>query len=195
MHPYATDSPRRGQVLLALVVISIPLTIVLNELLKAARIDVPWYLESPSLLAVYSVLWFFFDRWLWRKINRWFPDLLQVPDLNGGWKGSVRSSYDEFSQDYPVTISVKQSWSAISIRLKADLSNSQSFTASILTQTAGACILHYTYLNEPRARAVDTQVMHRGTATLELVSEGRLEGQYYNSRGRKTHGDICVERV
>jgi hypothetical protein len=197
MHPYSTDTHKRSQVTTALVLISIIAAIIINTLVLNSSVDIGgwgWLVSPPTVIGVYGLLWVLFDTWLWKRINRIIPGVLDVPDLNGTWSGNLKSSYDNFQSEHPVTVEIRQSWSNISIMLRTANSNSRSLTASILTRTSGACMLSYDYLNEPRGHAQDSMNMHRGTGYFDLVEPNKLEGQYYNSRGRKNHGEICLER-
>jgi len=74
-------------------------------------------------------------------------------------------------------------------------SSSVSKTASILTAEALHPILVYTFLNTPRADAVETMHMHHGTATHYLDEQANtLNGDYYTGRDRHTHGTMELVR-
>ena len=117
-----------------------------------------------------------------------------IPDLNGIWEGQVESSYQEGRAVYPVSIVIKQRWSRMVVTLETDYSRSHSIAASLRTDDTPNPELSYLYINEPKATAVSTMNMHRGTTVVELKN-GILDGEYYTGRGRMTFGTIKLTRT
>ena len=195
MHPYSTDSKEREQVLAALALLAILLALGLSLMLRAARITVPWWLDAPSTMGFYGVLFNLFDQWLWRsRLVRW-TRLLRVPILAGEWRGQVVSSFDDHKKTHEVTLCINQTWTRIMIRLSSSRSTSHTQTASILVEAPEGVVLSYQYENQPRPSAAKTMEIHIGTARLVLVDDSVLEGYYYSGRGRQEHGSIHLQRV
>jgi len=191
MHPYATDSPERRQIPLALAVVSVVLALALSRLPWRA----PWWLDAPSVAAFYGFLYVWFDRHLWRA--KWLRriGLVSVPDLNGEWRGVILTSHDEDGRDHDVTVEIKQIWTRLCILLRADRSRSRSLVAAIHMDEPEGPALVYEYRNEPASGAVDSMHIHYGTARLTLdTTDDSLSGDYYTGRDRQTHGVIRLER-
>ena len=195
MHPYTTDCDKARFIHLALVVLSIGFAFSLKSLQALGILQVPWWIDTPSVLGFYGLFYKLFDKYLWRiPLLRKFG-LLKIPNLNGAWKGYVTSSFDEHSTKHEATLEINQTWRKLGIQFKTGSSVSNSLSASILTEKLNEVVLSYEYLNEPRSNAKYTMHMHRGTAWLILKNDGKtLEGEYYTGRGRQTHGAVSFER-
>ncbi len=191
MHSYETDG--RDNVVLAILLVSVPLTwglhLGLNELIQ----NPPWWVSAPSMLAVYSILRWTFDHHLWKLRFLRRLRLVSVPDLSGPWVGEIESSFDQVDQVHEVSVLVKQRWSNMVISFEAEHSKSHSITANLRVNDLTTPELTYQYLSEPKPNAPSTMEIHRGTATL-LVTECGLEGDYYSGRGRSEHGTISLRR-
>lgn len=172
---------------------SVCLVWALDAGLDAVDYDPQWWLSVPSFGGFYTALYWIFDnrmwRWpLWRRMG-----LLNVPDLNGRWAGTVESSYGNGSR-YEVAISISQRWSKLLVSLETEYSFSYSISATLKVADVTIPELSYLYINEPKASAPDTMSIHRGTATLQL-KESVLEGDYYTGRGRMTFGSMRLSRT
>lgn len=156
---------------------------------------VGWMLELSSPMVVFGLLSKLFEEqvWKWRGIRA--ISGLCPPIIEGEWDAEFRSSFDEYQTAYPAKVTIKQSWSALSITLEADKSRSQSEVAAINADDGGTCWLVYEYLNEPRLEAIETMHTHRGTARLEIKTNDLLDGDYYTGRDRKTFGTLKFKRV
>lgn len=197
MHPYATDSNETKSVPLYIAALSIIAAYMLPVGLKAAHIEVPWWVDAPSVVGFYALFFTGFDRWLWRTALVRKAGLVKLPDLNGTWIGYVASSFDEHSYKHDAQLYISQTWTRISITLKTDRSQSHSLIGGIITQNATANILGYEYANEPRANAISTMHAHRGTSRLVLSRVDDvcvLEGDYYTGRDRQNYGIIHFEK-
>ena len=192
MHSY--DLEGRRWIYGGLAVLSVLFVWLLDVGLDYANIDPPWWLSAPPFAGFYTVLYWIFDRhvWRWRILRR--LRLLSVPDLNGMWTGEIDSSFGEEGTNRDVKVNIMQRWASILITLQAGESSSRSTMAAFKTRDTDSPELTYTYLNEPRGRATDTMQMHRGTCTLRVASD-RLEGDYYTGRGRGTVGELKLVRA
>ena len=191
MHSYEADG--RAKVYVALAGASILLVWLLNLGLNAIDFDPQWWVGAPSFAACYSVLYWVFDRFVWRLGLLRTLRLMHVPDLNGDWEGEVVSSYDQADGAHSVSVQIIQQWSKIAIGLETEQSRSQSTMAHLNAVDLLNPELTYQYVNEPNVVALPTMEMHKGTATLKL-SGSRLEGDYYTGRGRGEVGALKLRR-
>ena len=191
MHAYELEG--RGQVVVAIIGVSVLLVWVLHIGLGAMDFDPQWWLSVPSFAGCYSGLHWLFDRYLWRLGLLRELKLIHLPDLNGSWVGEVESSYSQDGPAHPVSVVILQRWSKVVIRLETEHSRSRSITGSLRTIDLTNSELSYQYVNEPKSNAPSTMAMHKGTATLELIGS-RLEGEYYTGRGRGEVGTVTLSR-
>ena len=187
MHPYESEGAR--SVSAALAGLSILLVWVLHSGLEQLNFDPKWWFSVPSFAGTYSGLHWLFDRFVWRLQLVRRLRLIQTPDLNGQWEGELESSYYQDRQTTLVTVDITQTWSKLTVRLETEHSRSRSVIASLKTIGLPNSELTYQFINEPKSSAPSSMEMHRGTATLELVSTGFV-GDYYTGRGRGEIGTI-----
>lgn len=122
MHPYGTDDPSHERVPVLLAVIAIAVTAAFAFLARTQSWEVPFWVETPSVMGVYGLARLAFDHTLWR----WFS---RGPDLAGEWVGTVRSSHND--TEVRVHVRIQQTWSRIVVRLDAPGSTSRSKSAAI----------------------------------------------------------------
>lgn len=199
MHPYSIDSEERRRALGILGIISVVIAYAVYLTLNAIQITTPWYISLPSPLAVYAPLFYALDRYLWKiPAVRWILRL-QSPDLNGEWDGEIRSSYHNHNNSISASMEVYQTWSTIEVILRAEESNSYSYSAAIRTDQSNETFFTYSYSNEPEPDANPGMEIHLGTAHLTIRdgddSDLSLTGRYYTGRGRNTYGKMQFERV
>jgi predicted nucleic acid binding AN1-type Zn finger protein len=119
---------------------------------------------------------------------------VKTPDLQGKWQGKLKSSYDKFKTEYNIELNISQTWTRISIDLKASESFSESQTASLVLRGNRSPEVIYTYNNDPKGDAVGTMNKHSGTTVLKLEDDSHLTGEYYTGRGRKNHGTMELQK-
>jgi hypothetical protein len=194
MHSYSIDTEERKNILLFLAIVSIVLSWAFYKILNNYQIALPWWVESPSILFFYGLIFVVFDKWLWQYFKK--IGFVRTPNLNGEWKGYLRSSFDEHSSGVKATLKIFQTWTRIKILLTAEQSSSHSETASIIIEAPEGEYLSYQYINEPKSNAVKTMRIHRGTAKL-LFNEKKsiLEGEYYSGRDRQNFGVLSFKRL
>lgn len=157
-------------------------------------IAVPWWFDTPAVFGFYGLLYVGLDAWAWHLPR--LATLLRVPDLRGTWRGTIKTSRDEFQDEHAVTVVITQSWSMMRIVLEGPSSSSHSIAAHV-TEGGGTepYEIVYEYVNMPRASAPTTMHAHRGTAHLRLSSDERvLEGDYYTGRDRQNFGHLVLRR-
>lgn len=200
MHQYATDSGEKKLILLLLALVSVLAAWLLYELITLMStltgFTAPWWLEIPSVLTFYGVSYEVFDKWLWKKSIVQKLGLVRTPDLNGEWKGYVKSSHDQFKQEIEASIKISQTWTQIEIRQETKTSKGRSFVVTILTENVDATRLLFMYRNMPEIDADPNMHQHLGSAQLVLSPDKKiLSGDYYNcGRDRLTWGKLYYKR-
>lgn len=193
MHPYSIDTEERKNILLFLAIVSIVLAWSFFKILNNYQITLPWWVESPSILFFYGLLFVIFDKWSWKFFRK--IGFVKTPNLNGEWKGRLKSSFDKYSSEIKATLKIFQTWTRIKILLTTEQSSSQSETASIIINAPEGKYLSYQYINEPRSNAVKTMSIHRGTTRLLFSEkENTFTGEYYSGRDRQNFGSLYFKR-
>jgi hypothetical protein len=194
MHGYSTDSDERRVVPLLLASLAISFAWLSSKLLLAIHLSVPWWVDAPSVMAFYGVLYGLFDRYLWRNGLVSKLGLVRMPNLAGRWYGYLITSFDGHAKHHDLMITICQSWTQITVFLTTPKSISRSCAAVIQVDDPEGVALIYQYQNQPVADATRTMHMHYGTAMLRVSIEGFLVGDYYAGRDRRTFGRICCRR-
>lgn len=195
MHGYSTDSDERRVVPLLLAFFAISLAWLSSKLLVVIHLSVPWWVDAPSLMAFYGVLYTLFDRYLWRNSLVSKLGLVRIPNLAGRWRGYLISSFDGHVKHHDLMINIFQSWTQITVFLTTATSMSRSSAAMIQVEDPEGVALIYQYQNQPLADAIRTMHMHYGTAMLKVSNDGCLVGDYYAGRDRRTFGRISCRRL
>lgn len=195
MHEYINDSKKNYMVYLFISILSIMLAKLVNvyciPLINIKFGINLWWIDVPSILGFYCILFGLFDRLLWKL--KYINYILKIIDLSGEWKVKLRSSYDGFEQERVGEVSIKQTWSKISIKFNNDTSSSHSINASLRMNSKAGKLLSYEYISKPKASTIDTMNMHYGYVHLEILDNNNLKGDYFSDSGRKNHGtfELC----
>jgi len=169
MHCYATDSPEKRIIPIILGALSVAAAFGLSKAIAALKIEILWWIDVPSVMGLYGLFHTVFDRWIRRNPILRSVGLIKTPDLNGIWKGCLRSSFDQHGVEHQASLKIMQTWSQITVILETKQSRSHSLAASIITVNPADISLSYEYLNEPRSSALTTMNPHRGAANLVLA--------------------------
>lgn len=171
------------------------LLLLLVDLAKALGVNAnlpPVVLASLGAGAVYTALYFAFDRWLWKvgPLGR----LLKVPDLAGTWTCSGVSLDKAPSVKWTGTVTIVQSWDRLRVHLQTPKSKSDSVAAALVHDAAAGYRLMYHYRNEPKLGQA-ALAAHHGFAELTFAPDLRsATGEYFNGRGRNTFGTLSLTR-
>lgn len=193
-HPYSTNSEERTRLTFGIAIVAVFSSLGLAELFRRIEWTPPLWIDVASVPVLFGMFYGLFKRaaWEWSWLRRLVG--VSTPVLSGRWKGTVQSNYDgHVGQAHEVNVVIGQDWTHITVRLIARSSKSHSVSAS-MDVTEDDCVLTYDYLNEPNPDAVDTMHMHRGTARL-ILTDDRLEGDYYTGRDRENNGTIKLQRM
>lgn len=158
----------------------------------------PNWLEGPSPIAVYGLIYFLFDKYLWTWPIFRYTGIVWFPNLNGRWKGTQRSSYKNASGQNVVVdgrIEITQSFSKICVRGYYAKSESESVSGSF-AECNDHVYLFYTYDNDPSSLKTGTMQRHKGSGKVNLLpTEMRVRGCYWNSIGNYGEMDYEFEQA
>lgn len=194
MHSYASDSPDRKVVPWIIAAIAVAVAYVYSLASLHFKFSLPWWMEAPSILGVYGVIHWLYDRILWKTSLFGFR-LSQIPNCSGTWYGLIHSSHSgDFQSEGMMTI--RQTWSKILIEFESSSSSSLSRMASFNITPGPSYGLIYEYTSDPRSHSDPAMHAHRGLAFLKLSqSRNRMEGDYYTGRDRGTQGTMKMYLV
>lgn len=198
MHACANDLENTSRIYIYSLLLSIAtffiLLLPLYDYLKSSfGLTIPVWIETPSIIGLYAFYIKIFDKALWKlKVIRWLG-LPTIPNLNGTWKATIRSSHDDTEKEAEATI--RQSYWKFSMILKTDESVSKTTMASFELNNPIHRTLTYTYLSKPLPTSPPSMNIHEGTGNLEILQgDARMKGYYYSGRGRQNYGEISLER-
>jgi len=154
----------------------------------------PSVLSLVGAAAVFSVLYWTFDRfaWRWRFLNA----VINVPNVAGDWACDGQTIGKDGTPGYvwQADVTILQSWDKIRVRLKTAQSGSDSIAAALICDDSDGFRLLYNYRNDPKIGEVELR-SHLGFS--ELVFAKNLEaaeGEYFNGHGRYTFGTMKLRR-
>ena len=152
----------------------------------------------PTVLTIDMFLFWIFAKWGWKWtfLQGW---LVPFPDLNGIWKGKIKSLWknSDKTEEIITTLTIKQTFLNIHCGVKTMESESESYSASfIVNPETGKKQLVYSYYNKPKPSVRDGSIPHDGTVLLNIIVDNakvKLEGEYWTSR--KSIGEIFLEKA
>jgi hypothetical protein len=195
MHAYATNASERESTPVWLAFFAVVCALSLSSGLKLAKLEVPWWVDAPSVMGFYGLIYQWFDKYLWCQKFK-FISFSSIPNLQGTWVGAIRCSYSGGTDVPDVILYIRQTWTGLSVRLDTRNSSSYSIMATVNTQESSEPCLKYEYMNEPSALSVDTMNTHRGIANLQLSPNNqKLSGDYFTGRGRQNLGTMEFKLV
>ena len=194
MHFYGKASERHPYIVLGMGGLGVGSAFALYVILSRLKITVPFYLDMPSTLGFFGFWYWLFDAWLWRtKMGQCLLNH-SCDNFAGEYKGRLVSSFDSHTSTR-CSITIRQTYSNVSIVLETQDSRSKSIAASI-AEGYGKAQLHYAYENYPLSHACDTMHRHSGMAVLEFKENmDELYMEYYTGKDREKHGHGTFKRV
>ena len=150
----------------------------------------------PKVVSIDLVLCGIFVSFLWKLpiFRNW---LVPFPNLNGTWKGEIRTTWidpktDERPEAIPAILTIKQSFLSISCVMRTAEMTSRSLVSNfVLDKQNQLERLIYTYDSNPIETVKERSPQHCGTMSFDISGEPKknvLAGGYWT--GRKTTGDI-----
>ncbi len=214
MHTYSTDSERRLLTIGLLGAVSFAVIEIFKQ--SAPAVSLGGYalpVVIPSFAVVFGIAFGIYNRHIWRVGVLHTIGLVQVPDLNGEWKGYLKTSYtgdipasathpdNDVESEYTkisAKLTIHQRWRNIQVNLDTNQSSSTSEGATLLVDDGRWPTLSYQYKNDPNMESPDSMQLHYGTTNLEFNGQGgseTLEGAYYTGPQRENYGELYFERV
>lgn len=195
MHAYATNSSERESTPIWLAFFAVVAALILNSGLQLTKLQVPWWVDAPSVMGFYGLIYQWFDKYLWYQQFK-FISFSSIPNLQGTWVGVIHSSHGSGADVPDVILYIRQTWTRLNVRLATQNSSSYSIMAAVNTHESSEPCLKYEYMNEPSALSVNTMNAHRGTANLQLSPDNQeLVGDYFTGRGRQNIGTMEFKLV
>lgn len=159
-----------------------------KEIIRCCYILFGYAGEAIGIAAVFMAC---FNKWIWKwKPLNWI--LGEMPILAQKYNGKIRFIWENEEQERNITISIKQTFLKVIVKLGSDESNSNTVMATII-EINGSQMLMYTYLNIPRAELQDRSAIHYGTAMLDIDDPNHIIGNYYTTR--QTRGSMDLKAV
>jgi len=141
---------------------------------------------------VFAVLYFLFDRVLWKLPG--IRLVLKLPNLAGTWKVEGVSEDKSPPSPWVGVITITQSWDRLRVHLETSESTSDSVSAALVHDGTAGHRLLYHYRNEPKFGQPDLAA-HHGFGDLTFSCDGRTaSGGYFNGRGRNTYGSMRLTK-
>lgn len=147
-------------------------------------------------LLVFFVINLLFRKFLWKYAG--------IPNLNGKYKGYLKSSFDNFQSEYEFELFIEQDFQNIDITMKMISNSSKSYNISAyLEKKNNEIFLIYNYQNEPLSKQSPTLTEHKGTAILRFDSSiESFRGNYYTDKrpidekeAKCNFGEIYGEKI
>lgn len=145
-----------------------------------------WWIEIPSIVGVYAEIDKIIDKHFWSKFYG-------IPYLEGEWEGYIKSSFDNYVNEIPITrCIIKQNSKMISIVFEMNQSDSYSINAIMDFSKINGITLEYEYINIPKIEENGTLNVHFGKNKF-IIKDNELEGEYFNKQ-RLTNGKVYLKK-
>jgi hypothetical protein len=194
MHSYASDSRDRKVAPWVIAGIAIVVAFAYSAVIAWQKIEIPWWVETPSIMSVYGIVYWLYNRcaWKWRPCGL---RLSEIPNFSGTWFGELHSNHAEGTKLHGM-MHVHQTWTDICVEFDSQKSRSYSLMAAVNVTPGPTEGLTFQYTNAPRHDATETMNAHVGLNHLRLLPDGKtLEGDYFSGRGRQTFGRMKLMRI
>lgn len=152
------------------------------------------YAITPTVFALtsaavfYQILFWIFDKWAWKL--KFIQSLICWPCVEGVWNVQGRTSPEKGGYEWLGILTIKQTWSEISVILRTTQSSSCSSAATIAIEPDGRLRVLYNYGNQPHPLQVELNI-HQGFGDILFDSKKETGlAFYHNGRGRDTFGEM-----
>jgi len=155
-------------------------------ILSGESVSIQWFKLYPTLSGISFILICIFNKWIW-KLPRLYPHIISTPNLQGTWKGYIKSSWlnpdtDETIPPIEAYLAITQTFFSIQVRLMTTESNSDLITGKLYRNTQDISIISIAgiYRNTPKALRREINPIHHGGIIIQVQgnSDFTLEGEY-----------------
>lgn len=188
MHYFSVESNERIKVFSTVSFISIFLSWALNKVCYLFSLEIPWWIDAPSVIGFFTFLIIAFNLVFWKV--EWIKKIFGIatPNISGSWKGYFKTGYENYETEIPASLEIEQNWMKILIEFKTSSSTSKSMSANIVKRS-GIFEILYSYDNYPKGGQTETLVPHKGFVIANYdPNRGIIEGQYFTDPHRKNNG-------
>lgn len=151
--------------------------------------------KLPTVLSYDMVIWGLFVKWgwKWKALQGW---LVPFPNLEGTWRGTYNSTWEDPSNGLPVgeeeiVLVIRQTFLSVHCTALTKEMTSRSYAADFaFDEQSGKRMLVYMYVGDPKQAVRSRSQIHRGASELEILGKesDELRGQYWTDR--KSTGDL-----
>ncbi len=162
--------------------------------LDGTQVTTGLFKPCGAVVTVLGLLLLAFDKWAWsfRFLHPWFVDR---PHLKGTWKGVLESNYidpktQQRAPPFEAFLVIRQSYSAIHLRLITKESASESMANNIPKGEDGVYSVASVYRNTPQLGYRDRSAIHHGALLIRVEGDPvtSLIGEYWTER--LTRGEL-----
>lgn len=198
MHEYIISSHDRKYSYYFIAIISGLFGVGIAFLINAIKTNYGIIVAAPSGLAIFGLIFFLFDHFIWKYPPLYILGLVKIPNLNGDWVATISPS--EAGNKISAKVKIHQTYSKIGIHLETDQSNSLSKMATIEMAHPTMFTLRYEYSAEFQRDEQSTILRHYGVTSIRLKSDdhhflNEHLANYYTEQGRDSHGEIVFKKV
>lgn len=151
--------------------------------------------HATFTISINGFAWFLFVKWFW-KWEKFYPWLVQFPNLSGRWDGFIQSDWkNKKTNSIKISVEIKQSFLHTYVSLKTKESQSRSIASTFnIDFDRGIQQFLYTYINNPKINIRKDSAIHYGSVLLNFKGFNviELEGEYWTSRN--TSGEIKLKK-
>lgn len=162
-------------------------------ILSGESVSVQWLRLLPTLSTISFIIIYIFNKWIW-KIPFLYPYIISTPNLQGTWKGYIKSSWanpdtDETIPQIEAYLAITQTFSSIQARLMTTESSSDLIIGKLYQNTQEMSVISIVgiYHNTSKILRRESNPMHYGSIIIQVQgnSDFTLEGEYWTDRFTK----------
>ncbi len=168
--------------------------------ISGGEISLRWAAYIGATITSVGLVVAVYDRWLWKwpMLQGWFVDR---PKVGGVWNVTMKTSWvdpatGQVRSPVMATFDIKQTRTAIQVRMKSDESDGDLVCANIVPRDGDGYRFIGTFRNEPRLAGREKSPIHYGTFSLDIEGDAnnppRMIGHYWTDR--ETTGEMTVTR-
>jgi len=197
MHEYSLSYHDRKNIYYFVVIlsgiISIPITLFVGSISSILNLS----LMAPSGLVIFFLVFHLFDKYIWKLPFMYSLGIIKIPNLNGRWLATIKSS--KSNNDIEARVTITQTYSKIKILLTTEQSRSESTMANIDIIDPNSFKLRYEYHAEFQKDENSEIKRHYGVTSLFLESENQEfdnnhKASYYTELNRSSLGTMYFAR-